>query len=214
MRSTKFWPVTLREQAPFGLLRLRPLTARDEAAWQRLRVANRQWLLPWEATSPGKDNGNHLTYRQYLHSINEQARQGGLLPWAIELDGQIIGQITVASIAYGSLHSASIGYFIAQSAAGRGVMPTAVAMAVDYLLWYRSIHRIEINIRPENANSLRVVEKLGFRDEGTRKGYLHINGKWADHRAFALVSEEIPEGLLVPMRQRNATRHAAVPKPD
>jgi [ribosomal protein S5]-alanine N-acetyltransferase len=55
---------------------------------------------------------------------------------------------------------------------------------------------MEINIRPENAASLRVVEKLGFRDEGLRPRYLHINGAWADHRSFALTTEEVPEGLL------------------
>jgi ribosomal-protein-alanine N-acetyltransferase len=55
---------------------------------------------------------------------------------------------------------------------------------------------MEINIRPENGPSLRVVEKLGFRDEGLRPRYLHINGDWADHRSFALTAEEVPGGLL------------------
>jgi len=176
-----------------------------------MRNANRDWLQPWEATSPQrysgstdaerwKHNNSQITFKQFLRSLNAQARQGVMLPWAIELDGQIVGSITAASITYGSLHQASIGYFISKQAAGRGIMPTAVAMAVDYLLWYRSIHRIEVNIRPENHNSLRVAEKLGFRDEGIRKGYLHINGKWADHRAFALTSEELPEGLLPRLR--------------
>ena len=53
---------------------------------------------------------------------------------------------------------------------------------------------MEINIRPENAPSLRVVEKLGFRDEGYRPRFLHINGEWADHRTFALTSEEVRRG--------------------
>jgi len=213
--KSAFWPVTLREQGPFGLLRLRPLERQDEGAWVRMRNANHDWLKPWEATSPArypngqalggegsasKSSRDQITYKQFLRTLNAQAKLGALLPWAIELNGQLVGSITVASINYGSLYQASIGYFIAQQAAGRGIMPTAVAMAVDYLLWYRSIHRIEINIRPENHNSLRVVEKLGFRDEGVRKGYLHINGQWADHRAFALTSEEIPEGLLPPLR--------------
>ena len=52
---------------------------------------------------------------------------------------------------------------------------------------------MEINIRPENAASLRVVEKLGFRDEGLRVRYLHIDGAWRDHRTFALTSEDLPE---------------------
>ncbi|MDO4717337.1 MAG: GNAT family protein, partial [Propionibacteriaceae bacterium] len=50
--------------------------------------------------------------------------------------------------------------------------------------------------RPENAASLRVVEKLGFRSEGLRPRLLHINGDWRDHLSFALTAEELGEGLL------------------
>ncbi len=53
-----------------------------------------------------------------------------------------------------------------------------------------------MNIRPENTASLRVVEKLGFRDEGLRLRYLHIDGAWRDHRTFALTRDEVPDGLL------------------
>jgi ribosomal-protein-alanine N-acetyltransferase len=83
-----------------------------------------------------------------------------------------------------------------QQRAGHGIAPTAVALATDHCFGTLGLHRMEINIRPENAASLRVVEKLGFRDEGYRPRFLHINGVWADHRTFALTSEEVPEGLL------------------
>jgi len=121
---------------------------------------------------------------------------GLLLPFAIEFNGELAGQITLSGIQYGSLWSGSIGYWIAKNLAGRGVMPIAVAMITDYAFSRLGLHRVEINIRPENAPSLRVVSKLGFRDEGLRKGYLHIQGKWCDHRTFALLSDEVPEGLL------------------
>ncbi|MDR2703906.1 MAG: GNAT family N-acetyltransferase [Cellulomonadaceae bacterium] len=194
--KSQFWPVTLRQATPFGLIRLRPLQMKDEGAWQRLRSANISWLQPWEATSPLPPKKRKLSYRQFVLNNNKSAKEGVVLPWVIEFDGQIVGQVTVAAIAYGSLHSASIGYFISKHVAGKGIVPIAVAMAVDYLFAYRSIHRIEINIRPENAASLRVVEKLGFREEGLRTGFLHIAGKWADHRCFALTQEEVPGGLL------------------
>jgi ribosomal-protein-alanine N-acetyltransferase len=71
-----------------------------------------------------------------------------------------------------------------------------VALVTDHCFRNLGLHRMEINIRPENGPSLRVVEKLGFRAEGYRPRYLHINGAWADHRSFALTSEEVPEGLL------------------
>ena len=63
---------------------------------------------------------------------------------------------------------------------------------------------MEICIRPENQASLRVVEKLGFRYEGLRRRYIHIDGDWRDHYAFALVREDVPEGVL----QRWVSGHA------
>ena len=55
---------------------------------------------------------------------------------------------------------------------------------------------MEVNIRPENEASLRVVQKLGLREEGLRRAYLHVDGAWRDHRSFAVTAEEVPEGLL------------------
>ncbi|HWM33184.1 MAG TPA: GNAT family protein, partial [Pseudolysinimonas sp.] len=49
---------------------------------------------------------------------------------------------------------------------------------------------------PENEPSLRVVEKLGFRYEGLRRRFIHINGDWRDHFCFALTVEELPQGVL------------------
>jgi ribosomal-protein-alanine N-acetyltransferase len=76
------------------------------------------------------------------------------------------------------------------------VIPTAVALVVDYCLLELRLHRIEVAIRPENAASLRVVEKLGIPQVGYAPGYLHIDGDWRDHRLFAITAEQCPEGLL------------------
>ena len=109
---------------------------------------------------------------------------------------RLVGQLTVSSITWGSLRSANIGYWVDETVAGRGITPTAVALAVDHCFRAAGLHRIEVCIRPENAASLRVVHKLGFRPEGLRRAYLHIDGDWRDHEAFALTAEEVPEGLL------------------
>jgi [ribosomal protein S5]-alanine N-acetyltransferase len=88
--------------------------------------------------------------------------------------------------------------------AGRGVIPTAVAMVVDHCFFTLGLHRIEVNIRPENAASLRVVDKLGIRSEGLRRRYLHIDGAWRDHASFAMTVEEVPSGLLARWRSLRA----------
>ena len=69
-------------------------------------------------------------------------------------------------------------------------------MVIDHCFQVAGLHRIEVAIRPENSNSLRVVEKLGMRFEGRRARYIHIDGKWCDHDCFAVTVEEAPAGML------------------
>jgi ribosomal-protein-alanine N-acetyltransferase len=127
-----------------------------------------------------------------------QARQGKTLPWVLRLDDHpaIIGQCTVSNIVYGSVQSGSIGYWIDHNHAGRSLMPLAVALATDYAMTVVGLHRIEVCIRPENAASLRVMDKLGFRYEGRREKYIHINGHWCDHDVFVLTADEVGEGVV------------------
>jgi ribosomal-protein-alanine N-acetyltransferase len=71
-----------------------------------------------------------------------------------------------------------------------------MAMAIDHCFGAGGLHRIEIAIRPENSNSLRVVEKLGLHEVGYAPRYLHIDGDWRDHRLYAVTVEECPAGLV------------------
>jgi len=191
------WPVTLES----GDLVLRPIRYRDRKEWTDVRSRNSEWLARWEASNP-VPGGGLPDYRHMVRSLKAQAAQATALPFLITertpgfREPVIVGQLTVSSIVWGSAMMATLGYWVDKDRAGRGIAPTAVALVTDYCFQTLGLHRMEINIRPENGPSLRVVEKLGFRDEGYRPRYLHINGEWADHRTFALTSEEVPEGLL------------------
>lgn len=185
------WPATLQD----GRVGLRPISLQDRGAWLEVRARNAGWLAPWEATPP-VDTGRTMSFSAMVRSLRRQARQGSMLPFVVTYDDVLVGQVTIGGITWGSLCSAHVGYWVDQRVAGRGVMPTAVALAADHCFRVVGLHRLEVNIRPENAASLRVVEKLGFREEGTRLGFLHIAGAWRDHRSFALTAEEVPDGLL------------------
>ena len=196
------WPVVLRE----GDVVLRPLRRRDERDWLALRARNAAWLDRWEATTPEpRDRRRAPTFGAFVRALADQGRAGNALPFGVDYRDELVGQLTVSTVARGSLLSASIGYWVGEHVAGRGITPTAVALAVDHCFGPVGLHRIEINIRPENASSLRVVDKLGFRDEGVRARYLHIQGEWRDHRTFALTAEEVPEGLLARWRRTGTT---------
>lgn len=181
---------TLRD----GAVTIRPIRLRDARALDTELADNRSWLRKWEATNPHGPVG--FDARASIKALLASSRSATGVPFAIEYDGEFAGQLNVSGMTYGSLASASIGYWVAERFAGRDVTPTAVALATDHCFFSVGLHRMEICIRPENAASLRVVEKLGFRYEGLRRRYIHINGDWRDHFCFALTVEELPQGVL------------------
>ena len=203
---------------------LRPIRVRDARELERELLASRSWLRPWEATSPSAPM--NWDTKGSIRSLLAGARAGTGLPFVIETDGRLAGQLNVSGMTYGSLASATIGYWVGSGFAGRGLTPTAVALATDHVFFSSGLHRMEICIRQENTPSLRVVEKLGFRYEGLRRRYIHINGDWRDHFCFGLTVEEVPQGVLqrwksgrvdstaaeVPEVDRIAARHS-IPLP-
>jgi ribosomal-protein-alanine N-acetyltransferase len=195
------WPVTLVE----GDIRLRPLRTRDARAWREVRRRNAEYLSPWEATMPeeGRLQGEVApTFAGMVRRSRSEARGGRLLPWVIEYQGRLVGQLTVGGIALGSLRSAYIGYWIDEAVAGRGITTMAVAMASDYCFTDLRLHRLEINIRPENLASRAVAEKVGYAVEGLRPAYLHIDGDWRDHVSYVLFHGQVTPSLVERVRSR------------
>ena len=172
-----------------GPVVVRPLGRSDEAAWIALRDRNRRWLRPWEATLPGAQPLPSMTFPAFVRLDKRQWRRGEAMSMVIEYEGELVGRVAITGIEWGSACNGSVGYWIDEAHAGRGIVPRAVALLVRYA-FQSGLHRAEIAARPENVSSLRVAKKLGFRDEGMRRRYLFIAGDWRDHRVFALTSDE------------------------
>ncbi len=177
-----------------GDISLRELSKRDHKVLRQLLLEDRDWLVPWEATTPGIRYP--LDVKGMVRSLMQQARSGSGLALVIEHQGEVVGQLNVANILYGSVGSGTIGYWIAKKAAGKSIVPLCVAMTIDHLFDQGGLHRVEIDIRPENEASLRVVQKLGLRQEGKKERFIHINGAWRDHLVFAVTREEMNESML------------------
>lgn len=188
-----------------GDVTLRLFRRTDGPAWRESRAANAEWLRAWEGTTPDGARA-HPTFGTMLRNMNAEFAAGRSVPFAIEYQGNYVGTLTLGNIIRGSLLGAYIGYWIDHRVAGRGIMPTAVAMALDYGLGEQGLHRIEISIRPENAASLRVVEKLHLPLEGMRPRYLHIAGAWRDHNIYVVDTESAPAGGFLQrwLRERDA----------
>lgn len=157
-------------------------------------MVDRRWLAPWEATLPGVQLP--VDARGLISALLHQQRKGTGLAFVITEHSKPVGQLNVANILRGSVSSATIGYWIASEAAGKSITPTAVALCIDYLFDVEQLHRVEIDIRPENLASLRVVQKLQLRQEGAKERFIHIDGAWRDHLIFAITREERKHSML------------------
>jgi ribosomal-protein-alanine N-acetyltransferase len=191
MSSSNTWPVILIS----GDVTLRPLRLRDKGQWDQVRNRNRLWLAPWEATLPkvpGDDSSKDLPkFFQMVASNNREGRATRAVPLVIWYQGHLVGQITLGGITFGALRGAHIGYWIDSASANQGITTKAVEMMTNYGFDVLQLHRIEINIRPENQASRRVAEKSGYHLEGERLRFLHIDGQWRDHVCFVRENPEI-----------------------
>ncbi len=206
--STPGWPAVLAD----GPVVLRPYKRSDGRAWSDVRIANQQWLAPWESAPPGPwaEMNSTRAYSYVYSDMRRAARRGDSMPFAVCLrengSERLVGHLNLGNIVRRAFSSAYAGYWVDNRVAGRGVIPTALALAVDHAFGPGGLHRIEVNIRPENTPSRRVVEKLGFREEAYHQRYMHIDGNWRDHLGYALTSEEVAAegGLLARWRRVRA----------
>jgi ribosomal-protein-alanine N-acetyltransferase len=207
--STPGWPAVLAD----GPVLLRPYRRSDARAWSDVRIANQQWLAPWESSPPGPwaEMNSTSAYLYVYRDMKRAARRGESMPFAVCLRDEsgkdrLVGHLNLGNIVRRAFSSAYVGYWVDARVAGRGIIPTALALAVDHAFGPGSLHRVEINIRPENGPSRRVVEKLGFREEAYHPRYMHIDGTWRDHLGYAMTSEEVAAegGLLARWRRVRA----------
>jgi [ribosomal protein S5]-alanine N-acetyltransferase len=194
------WPARLS----WGPVELHPLRRGDAAEWSRLRLTNEDWLAPWEPSSPVPWRLRHTpaAYRVMRRAAARRARVGASVPFAVRVEGRLAGQVTIDNIVRGAMRSGHLGYWIDRSVAGRGMASLAVALVCDHAFGPVGLHRLQADIRPENRPSRRLVERLGFAQEGLLRRYLDIDGDWRDHLTFALLAEDAPGGVLGRWRER------------
>jgi [ribosomal protein S5]-alanine N-acetyltransferase len=194
------WPARLS----WGPVELHPLRWRDAAEWSQVRLANEDWLSPWEPSNwaPWKERHSPAAYRAMRRVVARRARLGTSLPFAVRVEGRLAGQVTLDNVVRGALRSGYLGYWIDRSVAGRGMASLAVALVCDHAFGAVGLHRIEADIRPENQPSQRLVERLGFQREGLLRRYLDIDGDWRDHFSYALLAEDLPGGVLAHWQAR------------
>ena len=81
----------------------------------------------------------------------------------------------------GVAQKATLGYWIGAPYAGRGYMTEATQLVCDFGFESLRLHRIEASCLPHNEPSKKLLQRLGFEEEGYAKAYLQIDGHWQDH---------------------------------
>jgi len=179
-------------------LYLRPAIAADYPAWARLREQSRAFLTPWEPTWLS-DDLTRAAFRRRLRRQAEDIAADESFAFLIfdSTSDELLGGLTLGGIRRGVAQAATLGYWMGEPYAGRGYMSRAVRAVLTYAFEKQGLHRIEAACLPNNAPSKRLLERVGFQQEGYARAYLSINGQWRDHLLFALLDTD-PQPLRAP----------------
>lgn len=174
-----------------GHIILRPPTQVDYEDWAELRQASRAFLQPWEPSWPVDDLARN-SFRRRMRRYAEDQRSDHAYPYFVfSTDGTLLGGLTLSNVRRGVAQTATLGYWMGVTFAGKGHMSAAVRLLVPHALTTLGLHRIEAACMPSNAASIRLLEKVGFTREGYARQYLCIDGLWQDHLLFAFVRGDL-----------------------
>lgn len=156
-------------------------------------IRNKDFFEEWD---PQK--GDDFYTKEYQEELLDReaanSESGSVLNlWIFKKDDdrRIIGYISFGNIVRGPFLSCYLGYKLDKDEINKGYVTEAIRKGIDIVFDEYGLHRIEANIMPKNKRSLRVVEKLGFYNEGLAYKYLKINGMWEDHIHMVLLNDKI-----------------------
>ncbi|WP_062221986.1 MULTISPECIES: GNAT family N-acetyltransferase [unclassified Aureimonas] len=163
----------------------------DYERWRALREESRAFLTPWEPSwSPGELS--RPAFRLRLSRYRRDARERGSYTFFVfDPTGQVLyGGLTLGRIQRGVAQSATLGYWMGERHAGRGIMSRAVRTICIFAFEIEGLHRVEAACVPRNGRSIGLLESCGFRREGHLRQYLKIAGVWEDHLLYSLLAED------------------------
>lgn len=158
----------------------------DFNAWTALRQDSRDFLVPWEPTW----SADHLSRKAFTNRVywaQRASRAGTAIPLFLErnVDGALLGAITIDNIRRGPAQMATIGYWIGAPHARQGYMAEAIEAVTRHAFTVLDLSRIEAACLPDNAASRAALERAGFKYEGVAQSFLQINGRWRTHVLYA-----------------------------
>ncbi len=166
-------------------------------------------IRKWEATD-AKDLAVALSNRKVLDNLRDglpypytekdgayyisamlSADEDETFAFAVTADDKVIGSIGV--FRQGNIHrqTGELGYYIGEEYWGKGIMTEAVKQICEYVFEKSDIIRIFADPFAYNTASCRVLEKAGFRYEGTLRSNAVKNGKVVDMKMYSLLKTDV-----------------------
>ncbi|MDX2258430.1 MAG: GNAT family protein [Hyphomicrobiaceae bacterium] len=176
-------------------VRLRPYVNADHAAWAELRRVSRAHLEPWEPAWRDADLDRRAFRARVQHYAREVRQDAGYAYGVFRSgDGKLMGGIGFSHVRRGVTQAAVLGYWLGSPYLGRGYMTEAVRLMLGFAFQQLCLNRVEAASMPSNSDSIRILERTGFRREGVARRYLQINGVFEDHILFAHLADEFARG--------------------
>jgi [ribosomal protein S5]-alanine N-acetyltransferase len=163
---------------------LRFLAPRDEDEFVSLVAASRDLHHPWMFLP-----NNPRDFQIYVDRFDHLNAESLLI--CVRDTGAIAGIVNINTIIRGAFQNGSLGYAAFAPAAGQGYMTEGLGLIIRWAFSRLALHRLEAQIQPGNDASRRLVERLGFRNEGYSPDLLFINGAWRGHDRWAITSDMI-----------------------
>jgi ribosomal-protein-serine acetyltransferase len=165
---------------------LRLLEVADADELYRLIDANREHLAPWMPWAADQQPEGTL---DFIHTTLRRVAGNDGFQTAIVCDGAIAGAVGFGGVDWDN-RSTNIGYWLARSHEGRGIMTAAVRALVDHAVRHWDLHRVEIRAAPENRRSRAIPERLGFRQEGVLRDAERVGDRYLDSVVYAVLAPE------------------------
>ncbi|MYZ48560.1 GNAT family N-acetyltransferase [Propylenella binzhouense] len=170
---------------------LRSPTYSDYVEWAMLRGESRSFLTPWEPSWPA-DDLTRSAFRRRIRRYHQEIREDRAYPFFVYRAGEavLVGGITLSNVTRGMTQTGTIGYWMGERYANNGYMTAALTALIPFAFGILHLHRLEAACLVHNAPSRKVLQKVGFREEGLARGLVCINGRWQDHVVYGLLADD------------------------